>query len=166
MTMITEEDLARMHQQEWGWSRRQRWVLGDVPLDPRRRLANQMEDVIREVLEERGYVVAGTRHQEGFDLLVQGVRVEVKASRGNGRRYTFNLHGNDADVLILGCVNHQVHFFVIPFADVAGLHMLKISQGDPCDYVGKWMRFYGAWDVVDELVAAGRNAWQPRLWEA
>ncbi len=45
-----------------------------------------------------------------------------------------------------------------------GVDRRQVQSHDPRDYCGKWMRWYGAWDLVDELVAAGVNAWQPALW--
>lgn len=160
---ITEEGLRRLHQTEWQWSRRQRFVLAEWELDPRRVLARQVEHLVRDILADRGYVVSGTRHKERFDLLAQGVRIEVKAARWDGEKYVCNMHGNSADVLVFACIDGEAHYFVIPFGEVAGLHMLKISQHDPRDYCGKWMRYYSAWDYIDELVSAGVNAWQPRL---
>ncbi len=163
---VTEADLERLHRREAALDNRVRQAIlfgADRQLDPRRVLARKVEHEVRAILAERGLIVTGTRHTERFDLLVQGLRVEVKASRWSGR-YICNLHGNDADVLVWACVDGEAHYFVIPFEDIRGLTVLKVQSHDPRDYCGKWMRWYGAWDLVDELVAAGRNAWQPALW--
>lgn len=163
---MTDEDLARLHEMNRRMDGRVRQALvfgADRRLDPRRVLARRFEHEVRAILAGRGLVVTGTRHMERFDLLAQGVRVEVKASRWSGR-YICNLHGNDADVLVWACVDGAVSYFVIPFEDVRGRTVLKVQSQDPREYVGRWMRWLGAWDLIEELVAAGRNAWQPALW--
>jgi hypothetical protein len=162
MSSLSEESLARLHEVNRRMDGRVRQALmfgADRRLDPRRILARRFEHEVRAILAGRGLVVTGTRHTESFDLLVQGVRVEVKASRWNGR-YICNLHSNDADVLVWACVDGEAHYFVVPFEEVRGLTVLKIRPRDPRDYCGRWMRWFGAWDLVEELVAAGRNAWQ------
>jgi len=166
-TQVTETDLARLHNEAWSWARRQRYVFNFAPRDHRNPLARRMVRYVREKLTERGHVVAGMRHKAPYDLCDQGVRIEVKVSRWGDRekRYEANLRDNDADVLVFGCLDGDLHCFVIPFDQVAGKTVIKISCRDPRDYIGKWMRWYEAWDVLDELVAAGRNAWQPKLLE-
>ena len=173
MSTISEADLERMHQVEWNWSRTQRFVLAKRALDPRWVLARRFERMVHERLTESGLVVSGTGHMERFDLLAQGVRIEVKAAMWDGCRYQCNLHGNRADVLVWGCLDgiegrgnaSPLQWFVIPFEQVRGLSVLKITSRDPRDYVGRWTPFYGRWETIDELVAAGRNIWQPGLME-
>lgn len=165
---MNDDQLTRLHEINHKLDNRvkQAIIFGcDRQLDPRRVLARKMERLARAILAERGFSVAGTRHTENFDLLVQGIRVEVKASRWNGERYICNLHGNDADMLVWACVDGDVHWFVIPFDQVKGLTVLKIQSHDPRDYCGKWLRWYAAWDLLDEMIAAGRNAWQLELME-
>ncbi len=164
---FNEEALARLHEMNRRMDNRVRQAImfgADRRMDPRRVLSRRFEHEVRAILAGRGLIVTGTQHKESFDLLVQGIRVEVKASRWSGR-YICNLHGNDADVLVWACVDGEVHYFVIPFEDVRGLTVIKISSHDPRDYCGRWMRWFGAWDLIGELVAAGRNAWQPALME-
>jgi len=166
MFSSSDDGLFEMHELNRKLDNRVRQAIlfgTDRRLDPRRVLARQVEHQVRELLEERGFTVTGTSHQERFDLLVQGIRVEVKASRWYDR-YICNLHGNDADVLVWACVDGAAHYFVIPFQDVRGLTVIKVQSHNPREYCGKWMRWYGAWDLIDELVASGRNAWQPALW--
>jgi hypothetical protein len=128
--------------------------------DPRRVLANDIEREVRAKLEAHGYRVTKTRHNESWDLWCEGVRVEVKGSRWNGR-YQANLRGNQADVLILGCVNGDVRFFVIPFDALGECKALAIWSENPQEYMGKWARFLEAWSVVDDLVAnPPPNPWQ------
>jgi hypothetical protein len=162
--MITEVDLARMHESEQKWDKAQRFRISwTVERDPRRELADQVEAMALDMLAGRGHLCIRTRHKEHFDLLVEGVRIEVKAANWDGEKYTCQLRSNRADVLAWACLDGDAHWFVIPFGEVAGLKALKISRHDPRDYHGKWMRYYGAWEIVDKLVAAGCNAWQPAL---
>ncbi len=167
--MITDLDLARMHEAQQKWDKAQRftvpWVAGERDRDPRRELADQVEMMVADLLVGQGYFCVPTRHKEHFDLLVEGIRVEVKAANWDGKKYTCQLRNNQADVLVWGCFNSAAHWFVIPFGEVAGRSALKISQHDPREYVGRWTRWYGAWNVIGELVAAGCNVWQPALME-
>jgi hypothetical protein len=166
MSSLSEEDLARLHEvnRKLDGRVRQALIFGAArQLDPRRVLARQIERQVRERIDELGIVVTGTRHKENFDLLAQGVRIEVKASRWYGKRYEANLHNNEADVLVFGCLDSDVHYFVIPFGEVRGRSVIQVTSHDPRDYFGRWMRWYGAWNVIGELVAAGCNAWQPAL---
>jgi hypothetical protein len=160
--MIEEADLIRMHEAEQAWAKSQRftvrWV---VKRDPRRELADQVEAMALDLLVQRKHFCVPTRHKEHFDLLVEGVRIEVKAAHWDGEKYSCQLRDNEADILAWACLNSSVHWFVIPFGEVEGLAGLSIKHYDPRDYMGKWMRYYGAWEIVDELVAAGVNAWQP-----
>lgn len=170
MNSVSENDLERLHR--WAAQDTQHFVYTMRAMtatrrkrDPRRVLADLMERRARARLEEGGLFVTGTRHKESFDLLAQGVRIEVKASTWDGKRYQCNLHDNEADVLVWGCLDGAVHWFVIPFGAVRGLRVLNITSHDPRDYMGKWMPFYERWKLIDELVAAGRNVWQPALME-
>jgi len=166
MFSFSDDGLAEMHMANRKLDNRVRQAIlfgAGRRLDPRRVLARQVEHQVRERVAARGIAVTGTRHTERFDLLAQGVRIEVKAARWDGVRYECNLRSNDADVLVFGCLDGELHFFVIPFEQVAGRTVIKVTQHDPRDYIGQWMCWFEAWDVIDELVASGRNAWQPEL---
>jgi len=173
MATITDAQLEKFLHDEWLASRRG----GPRPecpdeltgrraerrLDPRRVMARQIEQLVRERLKLRGYSVTGTPHQAKYDLLVEGVRVEVKAATWNGECYQANLHSNRADVLVWGCLDGALHWFVIPFAEMRGRKKIEISRHDPRDTIGQWLRFYEAWEIIDEFVSVGCNAWQPAL---
>lgn len=131
--------------------------------DPRRVLADAMEAEVKQRLIERGYFVTGTRHKEHFDLLVNGLRVEVKAAMFKSGRYGAALRASDADVLVLGCVADDVRFFVIPFDQVRGLRYFKISSHNPQAYQGRFAEFLDAWHVIDRLEQSGVNHWQMSL---
>jgi hypothetical protein len=166
--MMVEADLARLHQREQAWDSRQRFVFAwnDVVHDPRRRLANAVELEVWAKLEARGLMVGRrARHKEHFDLLAQGVRIEVKAAVWGGEKYLANMHDNQADVVVMACLDTcelglvTPRFFVIPF-EAVGQRTIMIRPRDPMCHVGRWTRYFEAWELVDELVAAGRNAWQ------
>jgi hypothetical protein len=166
--MITEHDLVRMHESEQAWAKSQRftvqWISVEHARDPRRDFADQVEALALDVLNGRGNFCVRTRHKEHFDLLVEGVRIEVKASNWDGEKYSCQLRDNRADALAWACLFcGAVHWFIIPFGEVLGLKALKISQHDPRDYHGKWMRCYDAWNIIDEMVDAGVNSWQMSL---
>lgn len=161
--MFTELALANFHLHQQAWDKSQRFVFIDRALDPRRVLARQVERAVRDRLERLGFTVSKTFHQCSYDLLVNGIRVEVKAARWDGRRYECNLRSNDADVLVFACIDGDTHFFVLPFDQVKGKTVIKITQHDPRDFLGSLIRWYEAWDIIDDLVRAGRNAWQPGL---
>lgn len=167
---VTENDLAQLHRYNQALDNRVRQAIvfgQDRPLDRRRAMSNALEAHVRDRLAERGYGVSRTRHQEHYDLVCQGVRIEVKASRWDGTRWQWNLHNNAADVAVLACLRQFEAlmvpvFFVLPFEVLEGRTVVKLYNptGDPSSHVGRFTRFYEAWEWIDELVAAGRNAWQ------
>lgn len=161
---MTEDDLARFHFAQQRYDKSQRFTAPcDRALDPRRALSRRIERHVRERIEVRGIACTKTSHTARYDLLAQGIRIEVKAARWDGCRYEANLRSNDADLLVFGCLDGDLHFFVIPFDQVAGKTVIKITRHDPRDYLGQFMAYYEAWDLLDDLVRAGRNAWQPDL---
>lgn len=160
MSTITETDLARLHHNQQTWDKRQRFLSYSRQLDPRRALARSVERDVRDRLAALGYIVTGTNHICSYDLLANGIRIEVKAANWDGSRYEANLRSNAADVLILACLDGDANFFVIPFDKVAGKTVIKITRHDPRDYIGQWTPYYDAWDLIDDLIRAGHNAWQ------
>lgn len=147
---VTEADLARFFQRIRQEQQRARFARRDA--DPRRVLAGRIEQQVKARLEALGYRVSKTGHNERWDLWCEGVRLEVKASHWPGR-YQANLRGNDADLLVLACVNDGVSFFVIPWGEVAGQRGLTIRAEEPARTMGRWARYYEAWELVGELVA-------------
>lgn len=135
--------------------------------DPRRELADQVEAEVKVRLQGMGYAVTETGHTAHYDLLAcrdgRAMRVEVKAATWMSGRYSFQLRSNDADVLVMCCRNGQDHYFVIPFGEVEGLTYIKVSSYDPAQYVGKWIKFFEAWSLVDEVAATCKNPFQIRL---
>ena len=163
MLTLTDSSLDYMFRCWRDQSQRTRYI--QLPReDPRAALARLVESKVRDRMTDMGYTPTRTGHNDPFDLMVQGLRIEVKgATYSEQEGYRFNLRGNDADLLIIGCLNSELHFFVIPFDLVRGITYLKITSHDPRSYMGRWTTFYEAWSVVYELVAMAKNPWQMQL---
>ena len=65
--------------------------------------------------------------------------------------------------LVFCCLDGQAHYFVIPFGEIRGKTVVEITRHDPRDITSRWLRYYEAWDILTDLIRAGRNAWQPQL---
>ena len=159
-----EDDLARALRHWQAQSQRTRYTLRAERGDPRRRLAREVEGEAAGRLAGLGFDVRATRHTSHFDLLAIGdtgaLRCEVKAATWGGARYQFNLHGNDADVVLVGCVDGALRWFVIPFDQVRGLTVVKICRHDPADYAGRLARYFEAWGSLPDLARSARNPYQ------
>lgn len=160
-----EDPEDRLHRLAAEESKRSRYLLQSTHKPPtrreddRRRLAREAEDAVADTLKAKGFFVTRAATNAHFDLLVNGLRVEVKASRWSGR-YEANLRDNDADALAFACKNGRLHFFVIPFDAVKGLTVIKVTKEDPADYAGRWSPYLEAWATIDDMVANGVNHWQ------
>jgi hypothetical protein len=161
-----DEQLHRRHAQE---QQRDRFIIRYLTgknLADRARFAHEIEAGIIDRLHAGGRFVSRTKYGEHFDLLVEGLRVEVKAAVLSNGRYQAALRRNDADVLIFVCHDgEREHYFVIPFDRVAGLTHIEIRNARPDRYAGWMAAWRDAWHVVDRLIAAGVNHWQPALLE-
>ena len=162
MLTLTDSSLDYMFRCWREQSQRTRYI--QLPgEDPRSALAKLVESKVRDRLTDMGYAQTRTGHNDPFDLMVQGCRIEIKGAMCSTQGYRFNLRGNNADLLIIGCLNSKLHFFIIPFDLMRGISYLKIPSHDPLDYIGRWTTFYEAWPIVDEMVAMARNPWQIQL---
>jgi len=157
---VSEGQLFRFFKAMRQEQRAAQWIW---PWDQRRILAGEIEQDVKARLQGMGYRVSKTGHNERWDLWCEGVRVEVKASSWGGR-YQANLRGNEADVLILGCVNGIVSYFVIPWEKLGDRRTVEVCSEDPEAYHGQWARWREAWGVVDDLVSdPPPNPWQMPL---
>jgi hypothetical protein len=148
----------QMHRQHADRCQRDRFIIraldGHKPIDYKT-FGYEIETAIAARLRESGYRVTHTAANEHFDLLVNGLRVEVKAACASGNRYQAALRDNDSDVLILCCRAPSPmgegrgegydHYFVIPFDEVRGRTHVKISNADPTAYAGRLSRWREAW---------------------
>lgn len=165
--VFVEDPVDRLHRLAAKESQRAKYLLQhatDRPAtdrrdDDRRRLAREAEDAVADLLRSKGFFVARAATNAHFDLLANGLRIEVKASTWSGR-YEANLRDNDADALVFACKNGRLHFFVMPFDVVAGLTVIKVTREDPADYLGRWSPYLEAWPIVDDLIAKSINHWQ------
>jgi hypothetical protein len=159
--MIVYTPDERLHRAAARASQRDRYAA-----DPRRLLAARIEADVVARLRARGCHVERTGHNDHYDLLANGVRIEVKASTWSPavRRYQANLRGNDADICILGCHDPRNSpnplFFIIPFAELRGLINIAIHSLNPLSYTGRWSPYLEAWPLLDELIVTRRNDWQ------
>jgi len=161
---MTEQDLARFFEKMRQQSQRDKYITLRSRKDARRILANDIEAEAAGRLRDLGFQVARQSYKSHFDILADGMRVEVKASRWDGERYQFNLHDNDADVVLFGCVDGSLTWFVVPFDQVKGKTVVKVCSHCPADHVGKFTSYFEAWDILPGLVRSARNPFQMELW--
>lgn len=130
-------------------------------------LAREAEGRVRDRIQAMGFQVSPTYHNRLFDLWVEGVRVEVKASgwyeSPKGGRYQARIHHFNADVVVFDCVNGAHHYFVIPMADIKPHKNIAIWNYDPKSYLGRWAQYLEAWEYIAEAVQAACRMWQPPL---
>lgn len=140
-----------------------RRLTGQQPRD-RKIFARQMENAIADRLRAAGYVVVPMPANEHFDLLVNGLRVEVKAAALSHGRYQAALRSNQADVLILACRSGEADcYFIIPFELIAGRTHIEIRNADPSSYAGRLAAWREAWHVIDQRISAGPLPYQTSL---
>ena len=120
-------------------------------------------------LAGRGYRVSPTPPNAPFDLWVEGVKVEVKASTwrdhqtNGGGRYQANIRNCAADILIFDCINGTHHFHIIPMAAIAARHNLAVWSYNPARSKGLWVNYLEAWGLLDEIVYLSKAIYQPTL---
>jgi hypothetical protein len=140
---MNEEDLDRLHRKCFKQSQKTRFVRPKHP-DHAHQLGKLAVDSVESYLITQGYQVTHANHNDPFDLDVQGLHIEVKASLWNEKRgrYQANRHGNQADMLVFCCINSRFHCFIIPFDQVT--RTVEIWSHDTRDYCGKWTKYYEA----------------------
>jgi len=155
MNIYTPDEIAL--QQRAQQQQRNRFIMRNLAVEPRDRnqFAREVEAAIIDRLRETGRFVSRTSYHEHFDLLVDGLRIEVKAAALSGGRYQAALRSNDADVLILACDDGDRRtYFVIPFERVRGLTHIEIRNADPAAYRGWMAAWRDAWHVIDRYINA------------
>lgn len=155
----------QLHMKHAADMKRNRAIASAIAIAPadRKQFAHDTEAIIIDRLRENHYVSRAAANAH-FDLIVDGLRVEVKAATLSGGRYQANLRSNDADVLVFVCHDgDQQHYFVIPFERVADLTHIEIRNIDPAAYSGWMAAWRDAWYLIDQYIARGVNHWQPAL---
>jgi hypothetical protein len=183
MQIYTPEE--RMHMQHALQMKRDRAIFralnGQRPAD-RKRFGKEIETDIIDRLRAAGHYVSRAGANDHFDLLVDGLRIEVKAAALSGGRYQAALRSNDADILVFVCRAPSPigegrrcrafspargefldHFFVMPFDRVAGLTHIEIRNARPDRYAGWMAAWRDAWHTIDRLVEIGVNHYQPHM---
>lgn len=145
------------HQQFWK-AQRGRYRKATKRID--QTLARQAEAKAARILAGRGWQtwhIASTEPNKRFDLYARGARVEVKASgyhpAMHGCRYQAHIH-NHANLILLACFNHTIHWFVIPASEIGQRRNIAVWSHDPACYTGIWSQFYEAWHLADEIIQA------------
>jgi hypothetical protein len=112
------------------------------------RIGEKYENLIKGMLENRGYVVNNTTPKHIYDLLVNNcLKVDVKASKpglNNGRRaHTFNLHNSlpNCDLyicLVIDEIDRIEKTLIIPShkLSITSLKVYKESKYD--EFIDKW----------------------------
>ncbi len=140
-----------------------RWLTGQDPTK-RKQFAHEVEGDIIDRLRADGKFVTRTADGEHYDLLVDGLRIEVKAAALSGGRFQAALRSNDADLLVFVCRGEtESTYFVIPFERVRGLTHIEIRNADPSAYRGWMAAWRDAWHIVDQFIARGTNHLQMAL---
>lgn len=118
-------------------------------------------------LQERSLNVVHIGSTYEYDLLINGnIRAEVKAAIPTGAsgnrsqrwQFSFGRHNklNDEELVFLVCYDNDLAIqgvFVIPGCDV-GPRLKKIDITSSLDkYHGKWAKYLGKWNVVEDIVA-------------
>ena len=156
MDIYTDAEL--LHMQHAAQCKRDRAIMRWLAIQPadRKAFAHDIESAIIDRLRESGRFVSRTADGEHYDLIVDGLRVEVKAASLSGGRYQANLRANDADVLVFVCHDgEQQHYFILPFDRVRGLTHIEIRNADPSAYRGWMAAWRDAWHLIDQYIARG-----------
>lgn len=129
------------------------------------------EREIMDLANGLGYRVATTTHKSPFDLWIEGVKVEVKASTWHktnerrGSRYQANIRNYQFDILIFDCINGSHHFHIIPMAEIIPRRHLAVWSFNPADSDGQWVQFLDKWYFLAQAVDQVNHIWQPPLFQ-
>lgn len=127
-----------------------------------------VEHQARAILEAMGYQVARCGYNCGWDLWVDGAKVEVKAATYSGGRYQANTSRNaGADLVLFGCQTPSgaLEWFVIPGEVLGNVKTVSVWTVDPADHNGRWCEFFSAWWWVDAICqrVPSHRGWQSEL---
>jgi hypothetical protein len=124
----------------------------------------QAQDALLLRLQQLDLQAYPTANNSPFDLWVEGVKVELKASHWHEPgRYQANIRNHKADFLIFDCINGTDHFHIIPMAAIAPRKAIAVWSYDPADSSGQWVQFLENWDHLIKAVETAAHIWQPPL---
>lgn len=161
-----EDDLK-----EWGYEQFVKYLDSDEVRSIhhyRRYLEDRAIGKISQIVKaEFGYRSSRTKANAPFDMVIEGLRVEVKAAAWHdspkGGRYQANIRNHKADLVIFDCINGTDHFHIIPMAVIVPRKALAVWSYDPSASSGQWVGYLENWDYLTEAVAAANSVWQPPL---
>lgn len=117
--------------------------------------ANASEARLIASLRAKGYDVLRMHIHHTFDLWVNGLRVEVKASTWqSGRRYQAHIRNHEADLVVFMAVNGEDHHFFIPMHVIKPRKTIEVGVYNVKHYTGIWARYFERWDVLRQAVYA------------
>lgn len=124
----------------------------------REALAAEAEEQVAELLRQMGYRVNPTTRNCAFDLWVadeadRAIKVEVKISLYNGRRYQANIRHGKADLVVFIARNGSDWPYIIPMNEIGQRHNIAIWSKCPGDYKGQWQAYLNAWDHLHQAVS-------------
>lgn len=130
-------------------------------------LARQVERLVARLAADWGYRSWFTPHKSPFDIWIENVRVEVKASNWQqAGRYQARIRNHQADLIIFDAINGSDHFFIIPMAMVIPRQTVEVTRYDVSEYSGRWAVFLEAWNVLHQAIEnAPSRPVQLALWE-
>lgn len=115
-------------------------------------------------LDNMGLRAARTVKNAGYDLWVEGVKVELKAARWHdsprGGRYQANIRNYEADILIFDCINGTHHRHFIPMSEIKPRKALAVWSYDPAQSTGQWLPFLERWDILLQTIRVANHTWQ------
>lgn len=162
MSWFYQDPIDRLHHENLEFSRNQ--YRGQRKRSTaEQRLAWQAEDRIK---ERWGHIwrISPTVKNAPWDLWIEGVKVEVKASRWydhrRGGRYQAAIRNHQADIVIFDCINGTDHFHIIPMPAITPRKNIAVWSYAPEDSRGQWVSYLEAWDYLNEAIKTSQNAWQ------
>lgn len=144
----------------------------------------EYERASAEILRSIGYnvLVHDNESTNGYDLLVNGLEVEVKGARqhsyngeAHAQGFQFAIRRSTSDneihspIVVLYCkpiaeipLEYQAHqLFVIPLHELAEVRCITIPNQSPRAYRGKWSRFYMRFDLLDSAILTHSGELRP-----
>lgn len=135
----------------------------------------EYERAAAEILRSIGYnvLVHDNESTNGYDLLVNGLEVEVKGARqhsyngeAHAQGFQFAIRRASSDneihspIVVLYCkpleeipIQYQAsQLFVVPLEALAGTRSITIPNALPRAYRGKWSKFYMRFDLLDSAI--------------
>lgn len=161
------DPIDRLHHWALQRDKASRFVSQATPRHKRQELTRRAVAEVRRIVEVWGYRVTETTHKCAFDLWIEGVRVEVKASTYNpckrGGRYQGHIKNHEADLVIFDCINGVDHLHVIPMIDICPRKHISVYSYNPAESDGQWQPYLGQWDFLYRAIEQSNHTWQPPL---